>query len=379
MNINKTTVITICSIIGGAVFGALIYFAIDNDIFSEIFSSRKDEVVLINNGQKTIIKKEKSSKTKNNSKLNPFNSKVNITKNKASIVKYQPFNNGLFSMEIPKGWIVGVARTDYVHYTFMVYDPKNPDYKLFFNMKTEGYAKTQQMKNIFTKYYKNSQTAKLPVINPQTTEAFYKVYTQTFSSEQKIIPFRVPVIKNFKAIQTLGKNQTGGAIIRGTYQNESGKQVEGIFTTTIKEFAVPPVVLLMVYNTIYFTAPEGELIDWQPVLSHCLSTIKFSKSFVNGYYQQQNQIVKNASAIASICNQTSDIITSGWKERQKTYDILSQKRSDATMGYDRVRNTETGEIYKADLNFMDYDWHGKYEKISDDMYNLPTAGYIEKR
>ena len=49
------------------------------------------------------------------------------------------------------------------------------------------------------------------------------------------------------------------------------------------------------------------------------------------------------------------------------------------MGYERVRDTDTGEIYKAELGFMDKDWHGKYEHISDDMYTLPTTGYIERK
>ena len=36
--------------------------------------------------------------------------------------------------------------------------------------------------------------------------------------------FKVPVIKNFKAIETpLGLNATGGKIIRGVYQDEFDK------------------------------------------------------------------------------------------------------------------------------------------------------------
>jgi hypothetical protein len=218
----------------------------------------------------------------------------------------------------------------------------------------------------------------LPAINPQTTDAFYKVFTQAYNLSQDVLPFKVPVIKNFTTVQTLGKNITGGSIVRATYQNEQGKNAEGIFTATIKGFPVPPVVLLNVYNTVFFTTPANELVDWMPVLNYCVSTIKFSDQYMSGFYREQGQVVQNAKAIQAICNQTSDIITSGWNERQKTYDILSQKRSDATMGYERVRDTDTGEIYKATVGFSDHDWHGKYEPITDDMYNLPTAGYIEK-
>lgn len=246
-------------------------------------------------------------------------------------------------------------------------------------MKTEGYCKTPQMRSFYAKYYPSAQMAKLPAINPQTTDAFYRAYTQSFNLSQSLLPFKVPVIKNFKPVQTLGKNTTGGSIVRAVYQDEKGKQMEGIFTVTLKEVAVPPVVLLNAYNTIFFTAPAGELIDWMPILNKCVGSINFSDTFINGYYREQGQVVANARAVQAICNQTSDIITSGWNERQKTYDILSQKRSDATMGYERVVDTDTGEIYKATNGFTDHDWHGKYEPITDDMYNLPTAGYIEKQ
>ncbi len=368
MNKKYIIIAVVSSIIGIIVLVLLGFFIVESDIFDDIAD------IFDRDTAKVTTKSE--NKTKPSFRL--FKPKVNITRSKAKSVEYQNFDNGLFSMKIPKGWTVGVANSDYIHYTFMAYDPQNPDYKIFFNMKTEGYLKTQDMKNFYKRYYPNAPFAILPVINPQTTEAFYKVYTQVFSLNQNILPFKAPVIKNFKTVQTLGKNMTGGSIVRAVYDNEQGKKVEGVFTATIKEVAIPPVVVLNVYNTVYFTAPEGELVDWLPVLNSCVGSIKFSDKFVNGYYQQQGQVVRNAQAIQSICNQTSDIITSGWNERQKSYDIMSQKRSDATTGYERVRDTDTGEIYKATVGFMDKDWHGKYEPITDDMYNLPTAGYIEK-
>ena len=365
----------IIGIIGG-MFGvialiAIGFFIAENDILDDISGLFQKET-------KVTIKTNAKTQTKS-SKLRVFGPKVNITKSKAKMVQFQNYDNGLFSMKIPRGWVVGVAKSDFIHYTFMVYDPINPDYKIFFNMKTEGYLKTQKMKAFYKRYYPSAPFAKLPVISPQTTGGFYKVFTTVFTMNQKLLPFKAPVIKNFTPIQTLGKNMTGGSIVRATYQNEHGKNAEGVFTATIKEFAMPPVVILNVYNTIFFTTPEGELVEWMPVLNYCVSTIKFSDNFINNYYRQEGQMVQNAKALQSICNQTSDIITSGWNARQKTYDILSQKRSDATMGYERVQDTDTGEIYKATVGFSDHDWHGKFEPITDDMYNLPTAGYIEKQ
>ena len=304
--------------------------------------------------------------------------KVTITPDATKNISYIDYHHRLFSLKIPKGFVVGIGKTDYTHFTFMLYDPQNPDISLFFNMKTEGYLKTKKMLSFYKQYYPQSPFAKLPVIDPQTTESFYRVFTPAIAFNQKILPFKVPTMKKFKKLSSLGKNLTGGEIIRGTYQNEKNEHIEGIFTATIKEMAMPPIVLLMVYNTIYFSAKENTLINYLPIFNYCLSTFRFSSEYVNGYYLEQGQIKGNASALQQILDSTSRVIAQGWEKRQKTYDILSQKRSDATLGYERVRDTDTGEIYKADLGFSDYDWHGKYEVISDDMYNLPVAGYIEK-
>ena len=46
------------------------------------------------------------------------------------------------------------------------------------------------------------------------------------------------------------------------------------------------------------------------------------------------------------------------------------------MGYERVLDKDTGEIYKATLGFSDKNFD-RYEPIKDEMYTLPTAGYIE--
>ncbi len=316
-------------------------------------------------------------KNRNPLKIKLFGPK--IIKNKTQDVKLETYDNGVFSMQIPQGWKVDIANADYIHYTFMVYNPQNPDYRIFFNMKSEGYIKTQQMKNWYLKYYNTPPMSVLPVINPQTTEAFYKVYTKAFSIDKKAIPFQIPIIKNFKVINKLGKNATGGEIVRAIYTNENGKIVDGIFTTTIKELSLYFITVLNVYNTVFFTTPEYQLTEWLPILNKCVSTINFSDKFISGYYGQQNQILKNAQELNKIGQETSDIITSGWNARQKTYDILSQKRSDATMGYERVYDTETNEIYKAELGFTDVDTHGRFEPITDDMYNLPTSGYIERK
>ncbi len=68
-----------------------------------------------------------------------------------------------------------------------------------------------------------------------------------------------------------------------------------------------------------------------------------------------------------------------WEMRNKSQDIISQKQSDATLGYERVYDTETNEIYRAINGFMDVYDGKRYQPVTDDdMYTQAISGYIEK-
>lgn len=347
------SIVFICLIAAGLGIGYYLSNNTNNDSENKIISTDK-----------------KQSKSKKEYKITPSEN---------AEIQYEDFNNGLFSMKIPKGWKVKVLETaDYIHYTFMVYNPKNEAYKIFFNMKNEGYLKTEEMRNWYKSKYPTAPMAILPAIDPQTTEQFYKKFTEAMNvGGNNTANFTFPTINNFKVIEDLGKNNTGGQIVRATYKNEKNETIDGVFTATIKEVSLYYVIGLNVYNSIFFTAPENELTEWADILNYCISTIQFSDKFVSEYNKQENLIASTIKANAKIYDEITDIITSGWEARQSTYDTISQKQSDATLGYERVYDVDTGEIYKAPNGFMDKNDETKFKAISDDMYNDPIAGYIE--
>lgn len=93
---------------------------------------------------------------------------------------------------------------------------------------------------------------------------------------------------------------------------------------------------------------------------------------------QKTLLSQSNAEIARFNNETSNIITEGWANRQISYDTISQKQSDATLGYEHVYDTETNEIYKAYNGFTDDYTGSKYQAVTDDMYSSPISGYIEK-
>ena len=314
--------------------------------------------------------------------------RVKIVKNEVSNIELEDYSNGNFSIKKPKGWKVDTIG-DYIHYTIKIYNPDNPAYQFFFNLKTEGYNKSEDAKNWQKRYYPDSIFAKNPVIADKTTEGFYKIFNE-LGPLNNTSAFTFPTLTDFTVVDKLGTGVIGGDILRATFKDENGKEGEGIFTAYVYD-AGPyyvyeniisgkqiDIYYLNVYDAIFITAPKDEFIDWEDTLNKVVSSLEFSDTFINGFNSQQDAVMKNFASIREVCNEISDGIMDSWEKRSASYDIMSQKQSDATLGYERVYDTETGDIYKAYNGFTD-DYDGKrYQSITDDMYTKKTSGYIEK-
>ena len=301
----------------------------------------------------------------------------------------EDYSNDLFNMKIPKGWKVDTLG-DYIHYTIKVYDPSNPLYQFFLNLKTEGYNKSQDAKNWQQKYYPDSLFAKTSVLDNPTTEGFYKIFND-LGTLNNTSSFTFPVLNGFTVISNLGANFLGGDILRATFTDNSGEAGEGIFMAYVYDvgsYYVSENIIsgkqidiyyLNVYDAIFMTTPKDEFINWESTLNSIFSSLQFTDTFLNGYNSEQDSVMKNFQSIRNIGNQISDSIMSSWENRSTSYDIMSQKQSDATLGYERVYDTETNEVYKAYNGFTD-DYDGaRYKAIDDSMYTKGISGYIEKK
>lgn len=315
--------------------------------------------------------------------------KIKIREAESKSIKYTDFDNGLIKMKVPEGWKVDVIG-DYIHYTVKVYNPNKPVYQFFFNLKTEGYNKSEEAKAWQNKYYPNDIFAKNPVISDKTTEGFYKIFNE-LGPLNNTNEFTFPTLTDFTVVDNLGTGLLGGDLLRATFKDSEGKDAEGIFSAYVYD-AGPyyvsenimsgkqiDIYYLNVYNAMFITAPKDEFVDWEETLNTVASSLEFTDNFMNGFYSQQDAVMKTFQNVRSICNQISAGIMDSWEKRSASYDIMSQKQSDATLGYERVYDTDTGKVYKAYNGFTD-DYDGKrYKSITDDMYTKGVSGYIEKK
>ncbi len=319
---------------------------------------------------------------------------VKIVDSVTKKITYDDYDNGLVSLKIPHGWKVEVAPTDYIHYSFKVYNPENKDYMFLFGLKQEGFLKSEKARSTYAKYYPNAMFSKLAAINPQTTESFYKVWNKNvkYSNKSELKTEYFPYLNEFKVIEKLGKTDIGGDILRANFKNSDGDLMQGLFTATVKSVgkyyistnifnlnaAKVDVSPLNVYNIILMSTPDEDFVNWQPIMDSCISSITFSDKFVKGFNKEESTLVSTIKANQKIYDSISDMIMDSWNKRNNSYDIISQKQSDATLGYERVYDTETNEVYRAYNGFTDSYNGSKYKSITDDMYTAPISGYIEK-
>ncbi len=351
-------------------------------------------------GDKTTVNKDgtKTIKTENG---------IKITETAAKAGKTEKYETADFSMTIPKGWKVTSGGIN-IYHSIRVYDPDEPLNQMFILLKADCLLHSEAGKAAWQYNYTagNAQAAFLanaPVLSNPSTENLFKIFPEYANFVEKYetsyAGYTFPRFDKFTVTDRYASNNPlksyalGDELLRGTF-TENGKEGEGLFSASVVDFGSSSIAsgpvsgyvipsadggYYMAYNVVAVTAVKDTFIDWESLLTKCMSSLDYSESFVNATNQASNEKVALAKQISQNFNQIMDGMMSSWESRNKSQDIISQKQSDATLGYERVYDTETGEIYRASNGFTDVYDGKRYKSVTDDnMYTEPVSGYIER-
>ena len=328
---------------------------------------------------------------------NVKNSKVKIVESKASKLKLVDYSNDVFSMKVPDGYKVDSAGVG-VFYAIHVYDTADSNNSVFLMVKMQPLLKSKASKKQWQQYYKLAGGqyrlfADAVVLDKPTTESFYKKFNKISKYMNNIdstfANFKFPTYSNFKKLEEFksSASMSGVAldskVLRATFTGDNNKKGEGMFLASIVNFgnvyqAGIDSSYYMVYDIVSVTANENDFVDYKDILLNSVNSIEFNDSYVKKTIDDSNAQTKKTLEINASIQRAFDSYMSAWESRNKSYDIMSQKQSDAILGYERVYDTETNDIYKAYNGFTD-DYDGeRYKSITDDMYSKKTSGYIEK-
>ncbi len=347
-----------------------------------------------------VLKKVNTNKNATEDKtIKVKNNQVKLVKNEISDIKLEDFENDELTMKKPAGWTVTSAGTG-MYYAISIYDTNNTRNKIFLMLKIQPFLKSEASLKYWKNYaslagntetYKPFTTA-VVLTEPTVKEFFTKfndviTFLKGIDSTYNNVSF--PTINNFNIVEETAANSSfksvalDDKIIRATFKDEKQEDAEGMFMASVVNFGDYNMggidtSYYMVYNIMSITSEKDKFIDYKDLLLNSINSINFKESYVKKTIDDGNAQTKKALELSAQMQQAFNSYMSAWETRQKAYDIMSQKQSDATLGYERVYNTDTGEIYKAYNGFTD-DYDGnEYKSISEEMYTEKTSGYIEK-
>ena len=331
---------------------------------------------------------------------------VKITETAARSIETELYETADFSLQIPKGWTVTSGGTAMYH-SIRVQDPSQPLNQMFVLLKAEGLLHSQEGKDAYAYNVTMGNTwaqmlSQAPVLTTPSTENFFKLFSEYAAFVEQWEPsyagYTFPqfeaftVTERFPSTGSLSAYALGDELLRATF-TEDGREGEGMFAASVVDFGSVPIAAgppvgyqlpqadggyYMAYNIMAVTAAKDTFVEWEGILTESLGTLEYSENFVNATIQAGQEVVQQAMDFSRNANEVLNGIMSSWKARDTSVDIQSQKQSDATLGYERVYDTETGDIYRAENGWSDSYSGERYQPVTEDeMYVQPISGYIE--
>ena len=298
---------------------------------------------------------------------------------------------GNFTMQVPKGWVVSSGGFDLLHWIHAC-DPKRPELGVFTLLKTECLLMNRASKQFYWEkrgFGLYAMFADMVVV--EKVEDFYAQFMPfcAFAAkwEKSYQGFAFPQIADFELVEKkAARTMMSGvalddAVLRGTFTDPITKRRgEGLFTGTLcRGIVMGNIGCNIMYNISGVTAPAGEFGDHAATLAKVIGSVRYSDAFEATAMRDMQIKAAGNARLAQTMRETSEIVTRGWEERQKGFDARIGKRADATMGYERVVEKDSGKVYRAYNGFLDgSEAQKRFEAAPDEAYSRPLSGTIDR-
>ena len=302
----------------------------------------------------------------------------------ASAQALVPYSCTEFSMDIPEGWTVrSSAMYTGMFHAIHVFDPEKPANQIFFMLKMEPMFPDENSRAMMA--LSSDLFGKYPILTNVSTQGVFEIFPQfadAMNATADYADIQTPYIADFSVTESFESTQgmssvaISPSILRADF-TQNGTTGEGMFTADVVPFAMGTGMgYYSVYNLTVLSAEKGTFQDWQPTLKKVLSSLNYTPEFQSFAMSQSNQAASTSQSLSQSASEMSDSIMSSWENRNRSQDIMSQKQSDATLGYERIVDTETGNIYKIDNGFTDWYDGSRYKSITDDQYTDSVEAVI---
>jgi hypothetical protein len=275
-------------------------------------------------------------------------------------LKLEDYNGGFFTIKKPVGWDI-VTAGSCATFAFCIRDKEHPANQIFYFNELGPVYLAEEQKTIDKNYGSLPSWFEMPVVNPLTPENYlssFELIAGTSNAKKFMQGF--PELKHLEIISAVGEESPlkGGQTktIRALFQ-QGGELGEGLFYIT-----VAPLIPLtgfawggtgFGYVITGITSVKSDFGYLQETLAQSLKSLDISQSYIDNCLNAQQQQLGGILKAGKTLSETSDIIMDVWESRNRSDDIISEKRSDAILGTERVYNPDTGTVYEVPLGFYD--------------------------
>jgi hypothetical protein len=282
----------------------------------------------------------------------------------SSSLKLVDYDGGFFKIKIPSGWKIYTAG-QCAELAFVARNNRDPLNQIFFFGAVGPVYMNQQQKQIDWNYMNMGgypvSWIEMPIINPLTPENFMRHFQEIASTQvaQQFMP-QAPRLENFSIISVTEQPSMiyGGktALIRALF-TKNGRIGEGLFLCTVATFMPytggPGGGNAYGFMVSGITATRREFAIILPFLTRSLASFNVNPAYVNRCIQASRAAFQQVMKTGQTLRETSDLIMKGWENRNKRYDIMAEKRSDAILGFERVYDSNTKETYQVNPQFWE--------------------------
>jgi len=313
---------------------------------------------------------------------------------KTELLGLTSWTDGAVSINMPIGWNIytgGQCATK----SILVRDPYVGLKQVFYFSEAGPVYASQERKQIDRENYNTiSGSYKLPyldspLVSPLTAENFLNNFEALANMPffQEAFP-QVPIMTN---VEIISKEEivnklayaTDGKLIRAKFK-QNGRLGEGYFyIITVKNF------IGLGYGVMFvgITAPEGLLDLITPSLKKSLESYTINQGYITACDNAGKKAVAGILKAGQILNESSDTIMDVWENKLELEQRMSEKQNDAILGFSRLYDPDTGEVYEITPEFYDHyqihkdEFEMNYlEELPDDKWDeapLNGAEYIK--
>jgi hypothetical protein len=322
---------------------------------------------------------------------------VNVVPTAASKLKLIEKDTEAFTIQIPEGWELRYGWDGEKMLMLRAYDPATPVNQIFYATDMVPFMKSEDGARMYASTGPVT-FSEAPILDPPTNETLFKqipklrdYYFNTVKSEATAT--MLPEIYDFELLEKLpassafSEESLDDSILHGYFKTADGgaegecvgfASIVDLFGNSVATIYGVDVSYYNVYNFTAITGVKDEFVNYEQTLFRSFASLKIKQEFISKMLSNSEASFEQMQQINASISASYDNYNSAWLARSQAGDIARQKQSDATLGYERVYDTETGEIYKAYNGFTDEYTGQRYRAVTDDMYSQGWDGYIEK-